>query len=444
MAARRRLLWQALLALGLGLLAWRMTALGLATFQVSARDDPDAAAARQALDWYPRQAEALYRQGLALIATDGPAASAKLTAAFRYNPTDHRPLLGLARLALDEGDSARADQLITRVDALRPSHADLQRDLGDYWWQRQQPEQAFEHWSRAIAGQPTLAPGLFKTFRELLADPAMVGPFTALTQAPPTWWEAFFTDTAQRGTDLTTLRRLYRLRREAPEAPLSQVERQAYYERLLREGQIEEAYLAWVNSLTAAERQHLGLVFNGQFELPLSARGFDWRVIANDRAEISRAHYVGEDNRALRIRFKLLRTPFDHLAQTLFLAPGAHELSATSRSVDLLSEGGFRWQVRCLAPNQEPLGESQRLFGSDSWTTLRFEFAVPATCQAQELRLVSADGTGRDLLTDGELWLDAISIRPLAALSPLARGKLEATRAEEQAATPLPNELEAP
>jgi len=436
MTASHRILWQAFLALGLGLLAWRMSALGLAAVQIDALDERGAEAARQALDWYPRQAEALYRQGLDLMASDAPAATAKLTAAYRYNPTDHRPLLGLARLALAQGDGERADQLISRVDALRPSRAALQRDLGDYWWQRQQPERAFQHWSLAIVGAPALAPELFKTFRQRLQDPAMAEPFAVLTQAPPIWWEDFFIDTAQRGTDLNTLRRLYRLRREAPQAPLSLAERQAYYERLLREGLLEEAYLAWVNSLNAAQRQHLGLVFNGHFELPLSAHGFDWRITPMDRAEITRARFEGEDNHALRLRFKLLRTRFEHLAQTLFLGPGAYEMTGTSRGLDLLSEGGFRWQLRCRAPHQRLLGESERFFGADAWTALRFEFEVPVDCDHQELRLVSADAQGREILNNGELWLDAIAIRRLAALSPLARGKLEAARALEGTTAP--------
>lgn len=423
-------IWQALLVLALGLLAWRIAAVGLASVQVRALDTGDATAARQALVWYPGQAAALYRQGLELHDDDPAAATEKLTAAFTHNPTNPRPLLVLAGLALANGDAARADRLVAQVDALRPSNADLQRDLGQYWLQRQRPEQAFQHWSRAIAADPGLAPPLFATFRQLFQDPSQTPAFTALTRNPPDWWTDFFVDTAQRGQDLSTLRRLYRLRREAPAAPLTQAERQAYYERLLREGLSEEAYLAWVNSLNPTQRQQLGPLYNGSFELPLLGHGFDWRIEPLDRVDVTRAPFEGESKNALRLRFRLLRTPYRHLVQPLLLAPGAYELTGKSRDLHLLTEGGFRWQVRCRAPAPALLGESERIFGSDAWSAFRFEFEVPDTCRDQELRLVSADDAGREILTDGELWFAQLGIRRLAALSPLTRGKLEASRME--------------
>ena len=435
-----RRVWQALLVLALGLLAWRIAAVGLASVQIRDLETRGATAARQALDWYPGQPAALYHQGLELHDRDAHAAADKLTAAFRHNPTEPRPLLVLASLALANGDLEHADRLIAQVDALRPSDADLQRDLGQYWLQRQQPEQAFRHWSRAISADPGLAPPLFATFRQLFQDPTLTEAFAALTRDPPDWWTDFFVDTAQRGQDLNTLRRLYRLRREAPAAPLSQPERQAYYERLLREGLIEEAYLAWVNSLNPVQRQHLGPLYNGSFELPLTGRGFDWRTEPLDRVDVTRVPFEGEGSNALRLRFRLLRTPYRHLSQPLLLAPGAYELAGKSRDLHLLSEGGFRWQARCLTPAPELLGESDRLFGSETWSAFRFEFEVPDTCRGQELRLVSADGTNREILTDGELWFDQLSIRRLDTLSPLAKGKREASRAEAATANPSSKE----
>jgi len=412
------ILWQALLALGLGLLAWRITALGLASNQVRKLDQRGAEAARQALDWYPGQPAALFRQGQDLADSDASAATEKLLAAYRLNPTAPGPLLKLAAIALASGETARADAIITQVDRLRPSDAELQRDLGQYWLRRQQPERAFAHWSRAIAGNPALAPGLYESFRQLLGDPAQSEAFATLARDPPHWWADFFINSAGRGKDLTTLRRLYRLRQEVHGSPLTQAERQAYYERLLREDLIEEAYLAWVNSLTAAQRQYLGLLFDGSFELPLGGNGFAWRYTALDRVDVARARFTGEDENALRLRFNRLRTPFEHLSQRLFLAPGSYEVTGFSRGLNLISEGGFRWQALCQAPRQDLLGESRRIFATETWTEFRFKFDLPTSCTHQELRLVSADDRDREIFTDGELWFDKLGLRRLEAPAP--------------------------
>jgi tetratricopeptide (TPR) repeat protein len=431
MTTRARLPWRVLLVLVLALLAWRITALGVARIHLADLDERGEAAARQVLDWYPGQAAALFRLGVGVIGKDAAAAEALLVESYRRNPTDPAPLLVLAGIAQAGGDQARADHLVGRVDALRPSDARVQRDLGRYWLERGRPELAFQHWSRALEANPGMARGLFEIFRELLKDPAMTQAFVELTREPPGWWEGFFTDTAKQARDVGLPRRLYRLRREALGAPLTLAERQAYFERLMREGLIEEAYLVWVNSLTAPRRQHLGLLFNGDFELPLGGVGFEWRAEPADRVRIERSRPEGENVNALQVRFRLLRTPFKHLSQMLLLGPGAYAMAGQSLGQDLITEGGFRWVVRCVAPEQTLLGESERLFGAEAWTPFSFEFEVPASCQYQEVRLVSADGGMRESLTDGELWFDKLSIRRIDALSALGRGKLEASRVEE-------------
>lgn len=424
-------LWLALLLVVLAVLAWRITAVGVARIHVASLDQEGEVAARQALDWYPGQAAALYRLGIGTLGRDVVAAEALLIEAFRRNPTDPAPLLVLAGIAQAAGDQDRADRLVAEVDALRPSDPPTQRDLGRYWLERGQPERAFGHWSRAIEANPGIAPGLFDTLRALLPDPAMQAAFVALTRQPPGWWADFFADTAGRSKDVEMVRHLYRLRRAAPEAPLTLAERQAYFERLLREGLIEEAYLAWVNSLTPARREYLGLVFDGSFDLPLGGVGFEWQVGALDHVNIARDRFEGEYNNALRVRFRRLRMPFSHLSQPLFLGPGAYAVGGTSRSLNLIADSGFRWVVRCRAPDKMLLGESERLFGAEAWSPFSFEFEVPEACLYQELRLMTADGEEREMLVDGELWFDDLAIRRIDELSALARGKLEAARKEE-------------
>ena len=64
-------------------------------------------------------------------------------------------------------------------------------------------------------------------------------------------------------------------------------ERRCLIERLQRDGQWPDAYLVWLNGLPLEQRQRVGYVFNGGFELPLSNAGFDWRIPAQDGAVVS-------------------------------------------------------------------------------------------------------------------------------------------------------------
>jgi tetratricopeptide (TPR) repeat protein len=428
-----RVLWQGVLLLVLVVLAWRITALGVVSLQLAKLEDGGAVAARQALDWYPGQAAALYRLGIESLRRGDGDSERLLTDAYRHNPTDYRPLLALAAIARSRGDLERADALSERLDALRPANASVQRYLGQYWLDRGRPELAFKHWSRALEADPHGSAPLFETLRGLLREPGMGPAFQSLARNPPPWWDDFFTDTAQHAADVDLVRRLNRLRGEVAEAPLTHAERQAYFERLMREGLLEEAYLAWVSGLNAAQRKYLGPLYNGSFELPLSGFGFDWQVSKVPRVEIERAHPEGEDRLALRLRFRLLRVPFEHLAQPLFLGKGSYELVGSYRSQDLLTEAGFRWVVRCQDPAKTLLGQSERLFPVESWTGFRVEIEVPANCPSQDLRLVSADAAvqGKNPI-DGELWFDEMSIRRIDRLSPLGRANLDGLRMEEQ------------
>ena len=440
MMGSRQSLWRAVLLLGLAVLAWRITALGVAGRAVRTLDTGGAAAARQALNWYPGQAAALYRLGVGSLRRDAGAAERLLAAAYLRNPTDQRPLVMLAGIALARGETGQADALVEQAGVLRPVDPWVQQDLGRYWLERGQPQRAFQHWSLALQANPGLSSTLFATFRQLLKAPAMQDAFASLTRAPPPWWNAFFKDTAQRAEAVETIRALYQMRRESTEVPLTFPERQAYFERLLRDGLIEEAYLAWANSLNAQQRQQLGPLFNGGFEGPLTGLGFDWQVGKVARVGIARTHADGDNGQALRLRFRLLREPFDQLAQPLFLSAGAYAVAGSFRSRDLMSEGGFRWVVRCRAPAPTPLGESVRIFGAEAWTPFRFEIEVPRDCLYQDIRLVSADASGLNkTLTDGELWFDDLSIRRIDALSPQARASIEGLRAEEHAAEKRPD-----
>lgn len=423
-----RILWNGIVLVVLLVLAWRISALGVSAIYLDANGGAGEDIARKALDWNPSEPQALFRSGVAELAEDRDAARELVTRAYLAKPTDYRPLLVLAGIALADGDRLLADRLVQQAAALGPVDPTLQEQIARYWLEQSRPDLALAHLSTSLAARESGE--TFMILRKLIDDPAATNAFHGIALSPPSWWMAFFQDVAA-GAGLGTLRRLYEMRRQPGAVPLTLGERQIYVQRLLRDERFEEAYLAWVNSLNAQQRQQLGLLYDGGFELPLSGFGFDWHLSPVDRVDVARSKFDATDEQALRLTFRLSKLPFNHLYQPLFLAPGFYAVTGVYRSADLLTDAGFRWEVRCLAPEQGLLGESPRIFGAEQWSEFGFELEVPAACAYQEIRLVSGSTQSVETATDGELWFDRVAIRRIDEMSPLERAKAEARQLDD-------------
>jgi tetratricopeptide (TPR) repeat protein len=416
-------------------LAWRIGALGVAQIYGERLDQDGAAAARQMLNWHGGEPEALYRLGSALTAADPETARALLAEAYRLNPTRAWPLLMLGKLAASQGEMTRAEPLVEMAATLAPVSPSVQEAVAAFWAEQGRLDRAFIHWSRAIQAGSPQTPRLFAVFRELLKTPEGLAAFAEIARRPPQWFEPFFIQTAEGQTDVRIVKAVYDMRRVAGGVPLSSQERMAYVARLLREEDFEGAYLAWINSLLPGQRQQLGLLYNGGFELPFTGSGFDWHVVKHERVSIARAPVEDGQGQSLRIVFGFSRTRFDHFYQPLYLSAGAYRVSGRYRSDKLYSESGLRWMAQCRATRSakgsEPsaLGESQRILGSEDWTNFSFEFEVPESCVYQQLRLASADTQRLDEATDGTLWFDDLQIVRIAELSPLERARAAARQA---------------
>ena len=432
----RGLGWRiALTLIGL-VLAWRIGAVGVVQLY-SERLLPEAGqqdaadAARQVLNWQAEQPEALYVLALDQMERTPENARALAARAYGLNPTRAWPLVLLAALEESAGDEVRAEQLATLAAALTPVNPDVLEPVAEYWESRGRLDEALRYWSRAVeAGSPRTS-AVFRRFRELLMTPEGLDAFRSLAQRPPAWWEGFFVETADRATDLALVQALYDLRRAPGAAPVSAQEHLSFVSRLLREGDFGAAYRAWVDSLLPVQREQLGLLYNGGFELPTTGVGFDWHLVKHEHATIDRAPQEGARGQSLRIVFRFSRSRFENLYQPLHLAPGAYRVSGRYRSDKLYSDSGLRWLLNCRSPEPLVLGESRRILGNEDWDSFSFEAEVPAGCPYQELRLASADARRMDGATDGTLWFDDLYIESIAELSPLERARLDARRADE-------------
>ena len=394
------------------LLVWRIGASGLAGHYAERLAQGDNTAAAPALTWDSRQPEALYVQAVEVSASDPEAALALLLRAYRQNPAETRPLIAAARILLERGDEARADALVNAATALRPADPRIQRHATGYWLARGDLAKALPHASFALETNPDSRAQLFPFLLEVADEPATRLALRPFTQSPPVWWEEFFAEVARRALDVEAVRVLYALRSQASRAPVTEAERKSYVARLIQDGRIAEAYIAWLNGLDRSERGQLGLVHNGGFELEPRNWGFDWQLRSSPTALIDRRRTHGSDGSlALNLRFERHEARFANLHQMLFLDPARYRLSGRVRTDSLETKGGLKWVVRCLQPEVAELGESERFLGTNEWRDFSIAFEVTEPCTLQEIRLVSAGSRRFEHEMTGSAWFDRIAIR---------------------------------
>ena len=139
----------------------------------------------------------------------------------------------------------------------------------------------------------------------------------------------------------------------------------------------------------------MGYVFNGEFELPLSNSGFDWRIPVQDAAVVTAEPGEGiAGKRGLNVTFVNQRYAGPPVYQYLLLAPGRYRLQGRARS-DLVAWLGMQWGLYCHERIRAPetTACAHRAVRRDRRVGGNFgaDFEVPANCPAQILRLELAN-----------------------------------------------------
>lgn len=155
---------------------------------------------------------------------------------------------------------------------------------------------------------------------------------------------------------------------------------QLYMRALKSSGQWLDAYGLWL----AQHKEMVPLLYNGGFDQPLVADGFDWEFQPAPR---SRTGVVIEQDTLARRGLVLvmdftgrsLTLPI--LRQYVFAAPGAYRLRGEYMASKLRSEGGLAWSVLCPSGRKALAGKSQPLRDTGGiWKPLELEFTVPPDC----------------------------------------------------------------
>lgn len=414
MSSTKSILIRLLLLVLLLFAAWRMLILGLSEHYVEEALSGDEAAVDKALSWNASHPKALYMKAVQVKGDSPDQAIELLQQAINKNPAEGRALIELAHLLRDKNKLDRADRLAEQSVALLPAFVPVRMQAANYWVAREQWEKAMENWRAALVTDISLGTKIFPVMLQMAEAEQGRPLLKGLTDDPPVWWEAFFKYATREASALEPLVAIAMMRRES-DVPVTADERKYLVNRLIKEGQWAEAYLVWVNGLTAAQRKKMGGVYNGGFELEITNSGFDWHLPGNKkRVNAGRqGSYGTQGDKALHLTFKGVEYRFQHLHQLLFRGQGIHEFSGTYRVDRLRGRGGLKWAVYCAGDERQLLGESNVMLGLGEWEPVKFEFTIPnePSCVAQTLKLESTGRTTYDHKLEGDIWLDSLSIR---------------------------------
>ena len=175
-------------------------------------------------------------------------------------------------------------------------------------------------------------------------------------------------------------------------------EQSALLQSLLKNGEYERAYLAWINFLPEASLKKLGPVYDPQFDKLPGPLPFNWQVSdgGEGSSEFSKPHgltvsYLGTGPAALT-------------EQTLLLSPGRYRLSVVASGAD--ENNQLAWTVTCAGA-----GELQKLPLSglkDAPQRYTTQFDVPADkCGAQRLALM---GSPTEFPRTGNALIESVAV----------------------------------
>lgn len=398
----------ALLGLVAALLAWRIFVTNMSELHIQSEDK---GAAALALSWDRTNAQALFSEGVRIAKADPAQAITYLAAAVRSNPTDGPTYAAIARLKEEGGDLAGAEQAMQAAAQMAPRRVDVQLEAARFWFRRGDIARAMKHMDVVLTFGGSLREQIFPDLLKLAEDPATREIAHAkLLKQRIAWWPQFFNYAAAKATSVETLRALFQMQADGPNAVTTEGLR-VYLQRLQRENLWIESYLVWLNNLRKDQLNVIGNLFNGGFEEKISNLGFDWIITPASQVIVDTASTSGATgHEALRVVFRGPRIQFQHVHQYLMLDPGAYSLHGRVRPDNLETSEGIQWSIYCVG-NAKALAHSERFTGTDHWQHFTTQFQIPPQdCAVQMLRLELAGRSALDYEAKGAIWFDDISI----------------------------------
>ncbi len=365
------------------LFGWRVLAHGAADF-LAARD-PRAALS---LDGAHPLARTLLAQSELAKPEAAQARAAAADAALLLSRDPLAPgalsLYGAAMARI--GETQRAQKIMRLAAAHLPIDLVAQSWLYESALKRGALSEALTELDILLRGRPILTPQLGPSVVALIgAGEAGEAGLAGLLGTAPPWRASMVAYLSSELKDSTPLTRLFDYL-QASNAPPTPPEMRFYLERLVRDGEFETAYLAWLNHLPPERLSQLGLLYNGRFQYSLSDLPFDWRIVPIRGASVEVGGSEGKPS--LNAEFFGGKVSFAHVSHLLMLPAGRYVFSGLAGADQLDNERGLHWRIFCVGDVTNSLATTDFLKGTTSEKPFRVAFSVPAEgCAAQTLLL---------------------------------------------------------
>ena len=234
----------------------------------------------------------------------------------------------------------------------------------------------------------------------------------ALKNSPP-WRQEFLSTYPRIAKNLTSPMKIF-VALQAAGAELNHKVVHVFSRNLLNRGFVDQAYYAWLQTLTPEQLKQVPFLDNGDFEAKITSSPFSWQIFTSSIASTNIVKFddSAKFGKSLQVMFFGERVNFRHVRQITVLTPGKYRMSGSFRLFNLNSSRGLVWRISCVAKNSTMIGESKRMRGhSRVWASFEFEFLVPEKdCTTQDVYLILAARNGPESISSGRALFDRLMI----------------------------------
>jgi hypothetical protein len=349
---------------------------------------------------------------------DLPAVRAWAEAAVLSDPLNARALRILGQTALAAGDVAAAARLM-QMAAQRSLH----QSIAVYWLLAHSAESndykaTLTYADVILRTLPGFDAFVMPALARIAGDGNAVGLLKATLADDPPWRSTVLQNLPRAVVDERILLDIFVALRRSQHPPTA-AELDAYLNFLVEHRMYELGYYTWLQFLRPDQLADAGLVYNGDFELPLSGAPFDWHIEQGFGVSIDVAERPDKSgDHALSLAFESGRVEYHSVKQLLMLTPGRYQLRVRYKG-ELIGSRGLKWRLACAESPERPFAETAMISGrAAEWSGIDLDFAVPPDgCRAQHLSLDLDARMPSEQFVSGTVWFDDLRIQRLASAS---------------------------
>jgi hypothetical protein len=352
------------------------------------------------------------------VGIDLPAVRSRAEAAMLSDPLNARALRILGQAAAAAGNDAAAARFMQMAARLS-----LHQSIAVYWLlvhsaQSKDYKAALTYADVVLRTLPGFDAYVMPALARIAEDGNAVGLLKAALADDPPWRSTVLRNLPGAVVDERIPLDIFLALRTSRHPPTA-TELDPYLDFLVEHRMYELGYYTWLQFLHPDELAGTGLVYNGDFESPLSGAPFDWHIEQGFGVSIDVVERPDKPgDHALSLAFESGRVEYHSVKQLLMLTPGRYHLRARYKG-ELVGPRGLKWRLACAENPEHFFAESAMIGGrAGAWSDLDLDFAVPAdNCRAQYLSLDLDARMPSEQFISGTILFDDLRIQRLASAS---------------------------